>query len=251
MTKRTTDGEQLLIPLPVVILTYAPDFNIPSHVYIGYSSHKTEPYIPKPIRCNHCQRVGHTTKNCRSQQRKCSYCSDNHIYGDCPTRTANQSPKCANCGGHSAAYRQCIYYTNTSTALHIRANEGLTYKEALTKAKQQQQPTAIPTNTTPTYSNTVTQPITQMQNTITQLTEQVSALIQLVNHLLTTLNHLLTAIPDEGVQTIIKQQLDQATNTLSLSTLSTLLTPTINHTLPTTHNEYSTEQDMNAINTTQ
>ena len=97
MIKKLPKGQA--VSLPVVILSYHVENTIPSRVHIGYSVHETTPYIPKPIWCNRCQRFGHITTKCRALLVKCSYCSGDHQYTQCPVRAEQQQPKCANCQG--------------------------------------------------------------------------------------------------------------------------------------------------------
>jgi hypothetical protein len=117
-------------PTKTVILGYSNEH--PEIVKIGFMRHKTEPYTPKPIRCNNCQKFGHTTAKCHSTTQICSHCAGTHSYENCTTKQTSQPPKCANCSKeHSAAYTGCQTYQNTKKALEIRAIERGTFKEAL------------------------------------------------------------------------------------------------------------------------
>jgi len=172
------------IPTQTVILTFS---DIPPEIiHIGYSVHRTIPYIPKPIRCNKCQQFGHITSNCRSNNIKCSYCSRQHTYENCQfkqDKLANP-PVCANYAGpHSAAYNQCPKFLQLKEALSIKATEHITFKEALNRVNNHQNSTAITTDTT--YSTALQTP-THLQQQFTQIlqlneqnTEEIGKLKQL------------------------------------------------------------------------
>lgn len=141
----------------MVILSY-PDV-IPNSVNIGYLHFKTSMYIPRPIRCNRCQRFGHPTHACKTMSIKCSYCSGKHSYEQCTTKENNLPPHCSNCGAnHSAAFNKCPFYLKVKEALIIRANEGMSYKEALAKASSSTTTTSAQVNNQPQYKTQ--QPVT-------------------------------------------------------------------------------------------
>lgn len=77
---------------------------LPKSVQIGYMSYSVREYIPKPIRCYKCQRMGHTAQQCKGKMR-CARCGGQHEYGKCEKET---KIKCCNCGGeHSAELGGC------------------------------------------------------------------------------------------------------------------------------------------------
>lgn len=148
--KKMDRNTGMLIPLPLAILTYNLDQQIPAKVTIGFLQYATEPYLPKPMRCNNCQRYGHSTKNCRKTTPTCSFCSETHTFENCPNKTDKNNAKCANCkGNHSAAFKGCPTYDVTNRALETRALEGLNYKEALLKVQTITQNSNRPVNITP------------------------------------------------------------------------------------------------------
>ena len=72
---------------------------------MGWINYKVREYIPQPLRCFKCQRMGHTIQQCKWKQR-CAKCGGEHDYGKC---TKDAKLKCCNCGGeHSAAYAGCV-----------------------------------------------------------------------------------------------------------------------------------------------
>lgn len=104
----------------------------PPVVHIGFSKFNTKLYIPRPIRCDHCQTFGHTTSNCPIKEPTCSYCAGKHTYPNCPDRTGRSKPTCSNCKGqHSAAWTGCPKYLVVQEALEIREKENILFKHAL------------------------------------------------------------------------------------------------------------------------
>lgn len=211
-----------------VVLTY--NCTPPDTVSIFYTLYKTTTYIPNPIRCNNCQKFGHTTKTCKTQNPTCSYCAQSHNYSACPhAQTRDQPPKCANCNGeHSAAYTQCPHYVRIKQALQIRSTDHITLKEALTRvnpsqtesdhthesATQHSTHTQVATRDTPALTRSYAQAVggtsasaitsqlqsdtITLQNTVKKQSEQIDALTQKLDNLQneylrkleTQLNHL-------------------------------------------------------------
>ena len=117
------------------MVAYNKDTILPSTIEINNRKFKVHLFIPKPMRCDRCQRFGHLRFKC-TRQIICSYCSGHHDFQNC--REFNIQ-KCANCGqGHSAAYRGCPQYVEIQKALKIRAEENVTLNEAIQKVKLNQ-----------------------------------------------------------------------------------------------------------------
>ena len=107
------------------------------------------PYIPKPMRCYKCQRIGHTQKRCKGTPR-CRRC------GEAPHGTCEKDPFCPNCkeAGHTGTSNECPILIKTKQILKHQAENGGTFaqaKEAL-----------FPKNTP--YSNTIKGKPQQKQN---------------------------------------------------------------------------------------
>ena len=76
---------------------------IPKGVSLCGSYYKTRVFVPFPVQCCNCQRLGHTSGSCKSKVR-CRKCAGSHHKKDCTLTTM----KCANCGGpHNANSRDC------------------------------------------------------------------------------------------------------------------------------------------------
>ena len=58
------------------------DNTMPSEIHIGWLNYKVREYIPHPLRCFKCQRMGHTAQQCKWRQR-CAKCGGEHEYCKC------------------------------------------------------------------------------------------------------------------------------------------------------------------------
>ena len=71
------------------------------------------------FQCKHCQRFGHTQRNCGHAPRCVAY-GGSHISGECPARSVQ--PLCCICGGnHTANYRGCVILKKAKAALAMQA----------------------------------------------------------------------------------------------------------------------------------
>jgi hypothetical protein len=117
------------------VVAFNKDTILPSTIEFDNRKFKVHLFIPKPKRCDKCQKFGHLTFQC-SKETICSYCSGRHEFKECNSITQ----KCANCGqAHSAAFRGCPQYIELQKALKIRAEENITLNEAIQKVKINQQ----------------------------------------------------------------------------------------------------------------
>jgi hypothetical protein len=80
-----------------------------------------ESYVaPKgPLQCKHCQRFGHTQRNCGYAPR-CVACGGSLLSGECPAPRGQ--PQCCSCGSdHTANYGDCVKWKEARAALAKRA----------------------------------------------------------------------------------------------------------------------------------
>ncbi len=133
------------VPTRTVTLCFNKD-ETPAQVYIGYEKHQTKLFIPKPLRCFHCQLFGHTAKSCRGKI-TCPRCAANHDIKVCPlftnTNIDNSLPKpslkCRNCGEkHSAGYRNCSAYHKAVQITEIKTSNKISYAAATRQVNQAQ-----------------------------------------------------------------------------------------------------------------
>ena len=97
---------------------------------------KVRPFVDKVYQCYNCQKFGHTASICTSQT-KCVVCAGDHKLDNCPNRE-NGIKKCVNCGGeHTASFGKCNFIIKDRKAQELRANEGLSYSEAVKRVSKE------------------------------------------------------------------------------------------------------------------
>ena len=116
-----------LVPTHRYVITFdKPD--LPQSIKIADWHHElVDLYIPTPMQCIKCQKLGHTQKWCRKEIPTCSRCSeDGH-----QARTCANDFKCANCGGaHPSMDKKCPHYLYKSEILATQTRTKCTYHEA-------------------------------------------------------------------------------------------------------------------------
>ena len=130
--KRKLNGE--LIETHRYVMTFNKP-ELPRTIKITDWHHELiELYIPKPMFCFNCQKLGHTKKRCRRQNPVCSRCSqEGHQARDC-----NNPTKCNNCSGnHKSVDKKCPTYEFKAEVLATQARTKLTFREAEDKVKEQ------------------------------------------------------------------------------------------------------------------
>ncbi|XP_070853705.1 uncharacterized protein [Drosophila suzukii] len=120
-------------PSGVILVTFDLH-NLPSKLDISWYSVKVREYIPNPMRCKNCQRIGHTARHC-DDPTMCSTCNlAPHPPAPC-SRT-----ECANCSGqHPASSPACPAYQQQRDLLKIKTTKKCSMREARIIQKQQLQ----------------------------------------------------------------------------------------------------------------
>ena len=168
-----------------VLVAYPKDNILPPFVEVSGRKYRVCPFVPKPMRCNNCQRFSHSQHQCKSSV-ICSRCSGGHAYSEC----LDSNPlKCANCGqGHSAAYKQCPHFLKIQAALRLRAEDNIPFAHAYkqiseTNNETQEQSTIDSTSSKPTYASKVKTGLKVKNNSII---EPMNAISQIHEHMNTT-----------------------------------------------------------------
>ena len=128
-------------PTNTVCLTFART-QLPESIYVGYELRTVYPFVPRPQRCNKCQRYGHSQFACRSQQPVCMRCAgQGHEISTCQAGET----KCASCGGpHLASDWDCPVWKQEKDILEVKTLQRLSYKEARAKVRAVTQATPVP-----------------------------------------------------------------------------------------------------------
>jgi hypothetical protein len=85
---------------------------------------RSTPKKPKkePIRCLHCQKLGHERRDCKSESPKCGRCTDMHETESCPTDRV--TARCSNCNGQHPTYdRDCPKFREKCQQINTRCLE--------------------------------------------------------------------------------------------------------------------------------
>lgn len=99
---------------------------LPSHVKVGHFRHVVRPFVPKPLQCRRCQRLGHVSAVCRNST-VCPRCSEQH---DADTCRATEL-KCTNCqGSHAASSKDCPRLKKEQKILRKMARDGSSHRDA-------------------------------------------------------------------------------------------------------------------------
>ena len=155
------------------LIAYPKGTVLPQFLEVDGRRYKIHLYIPKPLRCDRCQFYGHRTDSC-NRDVVCSRCSRNHSFVDCPNKN---NLRCANCSqAHSAAYKNCPVFVKTQAALRIRAEQNITFAEAMAKVDEIQNQNVnsnvIKTNNIrPTYASKVKTGLENQTQTISTSTD--------------------------------------------------------------------------------
>ena len=89
-------------------------YHLPEKINISWRSVKIREYIPNPMRCRHCQKLGHTKKWCKNPP-SCDTCNLP------PHETPCSRTFCANCSAeHPASSRTCTKFIQAKKIIEIK-----------------------------------------------------------------------------------------------------------------------------------
>lgn len=103
---------------------------VPEFINVDFIRIKTQVLENRPMKCNHCQIIGHTVKKCRIlNQILCKVChypvdENNEINHECNVR-------CKNCKQiHNSSSKLCPKYIQHKQIIYIKEKFGLSHQEA-------------------------------------------------------------------------------------------------------------------------
>ncbi|KAL9876462.1 uncharacterized protein ACN2A1_013137 [Glossina fuscipes fuscipes] len=121
-TKLNDDGKTRS-PTGRIILTFD-RYRLPRTVDVAWYKCKVELYIPNPMRCKNCQRLGHTAKRCTNAA-SCANC------GHLPHTESCTRSFCINCNDqHSELDKQCPLFVQMREILKIKTENYCSMGEA-------------------------------------------------------------------------------------------------------------------------
>ena len=142
------------VPTLSIKLTFSRTL-LPSVVSLGYQRFPVSAFVGRPWQCYNCQKFGHNADVCRSRA-VCATCSENHITSSCPQAhlpVADKTFKCINCNdNHSASYGGCPKIKFAKKVEQLRAEQQLSYRDAVIKAQNSSIPPPGPPPVTQSHS---------------------------------------------------------------------------------------------------
>lgn len=98
---------------------------LPAHVKIGLVRHSVRPFVPRPLQCRLCFRIGHIAAACPNSA-CCPNCSKQHTEVNCTA-----PPKCVNCSQpHAATSGECPNLQREKETCSLKARQNITFSEA-------------------------------------------------------------------------------------------------------------------------
>lgn len=119
---RKVSGE--ILPTNNIVATFNLP-QLPARVRIGFLSLNVRPYYPNPLRCFKCQRFGHSSKVCDSDE-ICGKCSMDMHPEDCTSAV-----ECYNCAGNHVSWsKECEIFKQEQAIVKIKVDTKVDYFQA-------------------------------------------------------------------------------------------------------------------------
>ena len=131
------------------VLTFATP-HLPAYVTAAFLRLTVSPFIPSPLRCYKCQRIGHGSKFCKSSEHTCENCAQSgHESKEC-----HSNPLCANCSGeHKSSDPSCPALVKEKQALKLKTTQNISITQARRQIDDQ-----CSFNKTKTYAEAASRP---------------------------------------------------------------------------------------------
>ena len=129
--QRKINGE--LIPTHRYILTFSTP-ELPRTIKLADWHHElVDMYIPTPMQCTRCQKLGHTQKWCRKEAPTCARCSQEGHHA----QSCSNEPLCVNCGeSHRSTNKKCPHYLFKAEVLATQTRLRCTFQDAEDQVKE-------------------------------------------------------------------------------------------------------------------
>lgn len=107
------------------VITFKGNFP-PKNIKVAYLSIPVSTYYPNPMQCNHCFKLGHTSKKCKNSTLKkaCVRCGSVTAHEECEYN-------CVNCKeSHSSKYKGCSEYKKEKAIIKLKIDQNISFTEA-------------------------------------------------------------------------------------------------------------------------
>ncbi|CAN7997322.1 unnamed protein product, partial [Ixodes hexagonus] len=95
---------------------------LPAHVKIGLVRHSVRPFVPRPLQCRKCYRIGHVAAACPNEATR-AHCSESHT-----DTTCTAAPRCVNCRQpHAATATECPKLQKEKKICDVKGRQNLTF----------------------------------------------------------------------------------------------------------------------------
>lgn len=106
--------------------------SIPTHVKVGHFRHVVRHFVPKPLQCHKCFKIGHVKGVCANST-VCPRCAEAHTVDTCCATTY----RCGNCRGtHEATSKECPRLKKEMGILKEMVRDNSTHREASQKIRR-------------------------------------------------------------------------------------------------------------------
>lgn len=106
---------------------------LPPSVKVGYVRHPVRPYVPRPLQCHKCCKLGHVSAVCKSET-TCQRCGGSHKVENCDTAVPLKCPNCS--GAHEATSKECPKIKEEIRVLRKMVRDNSTHREAVTSIRR-------------------------------------------------------------------------------------------------------------------
>lgn len=104
---------------------------LPATVKVGLVRHQVRPFVPRPLQCRNCMKIGHVAGACTLNV-KCGHCGADHKNEECA-----KDVRCANClGAHEATSKDCPRLRRELKICQRMARDNSSHKAAANQVRR-------------------------------------------------------------------------------------------------------------------